>query len=132
MCRVGGWVGGTHKVMVETCVHLEAPFSPLAFQLVDGLVFIFSSITVRLVGVGGLAACSGENVKSLQASYEGWDGDRMCVGGGGGVKEIVGDVLDCTVHVLAYTHSHSHPVVPLSIYVIEQTCLVSITENHAD
>ena len=48
----------------------------------------------------------------------------MCVWGGVGVGggQIVGDVLDCTVHVLtAYTHSHSHPVVPLSIYVIEQT-----------
>ena len=53
----------------------------------------------------------------------------VCVGGGGG---IVGDVLDCTVHVLAYTHSHSHPVVPLSIYVTEQTWLVSVIENHAD
>ena len=52
---MGGW-GGTHKVMVETCVHLEAPFSPLAFQLGDGLVFIFTSITVRLVG-GGRTHC---------------------------------------------------------------------------
>ena len=53
--EVGGGVGG-HKVMVESCVHLEAPFSPLAFQLVDGLVFIFTSINVRLVG-GGRARC---------------------------------------------------------------------------
>ena len=86
-------------------------------------------------GVGGLTACGGENVKPLQTSYEGWGGGRMCVwgGGGGGEGQIVGDVLECTVHVLiAYTHTHSHPVVPLSIYVIEQTCLVSVTENHAD